>query len=195
MSARGKQEMRTSCARRTRRILLAVALAVSGIVVVQDQARADTMQIHGVNWADQRDNFVNGVLYVSGLSSADTYASAAVVADRVVGQLYSITGANTVRMPINEPTVATYWNIYTGAIDQALTKGKVILAYWAYGSGRPASVAAYYGSRHLLAGQGIFAVEACALVEPACSGLVAAAPVAPVGVVAGWFGLVQCGGE
>lgn len=135
--------MRTSCARRTCRILLAAALALAGTLVVHDPARADTMQFHGVNWADQRDNFVNGVLYVSGLSSADTYASAAVVADRVVGQLYSITGANSVRMPINEPTVATYWNTYTGAIDQALTKGKVILAYWAYGSGRPASVAAY----------------------------------------------------
>jgi hypothetical protein len=122
--------MRPSYARRTRRILLAAALALGGTVVVDDPAQAGTAQIHGVNWADQRDNFVNGVLYVSGLGSADTYASASVVADRVVGQLYSITGANSVRMPINEPTVATYWNTYTGAIDQALTKGKVILAYW-----------------------------------------------------------------
>ena len=53
------------------------------------------------------------------------------MADRVVGQLYSITGANTVRMPINEPTVSSYWGTYTGAIDTALTKGNVILAYWA----------------------------------------------------------------
>jgi hypothetical protein len=135
--------MRTSSVGRTGRILLAAALAVAGAVVVQEQARADTMQFHGVNWADQRDNFVNGVLYVSGLGPADTYASAAVVADRVVGQLYSITGANTVRMPINEPTVATYWNTYSGAIDQALNRGKVILAYWAYSGGRPGTVAAY----------------------------------------------------
>ncbi|MFI5897589.1 RICIN domain-containing protein [Actinoplanes sp. NPDC051513] len=128
---------------RTGRILLAAVLALAGAVVAQQPARADTMQFRGVNWADQRDNFVNGVLYVSGLGSADTYASAAVVADRVVGQLYAITGANTVRMPINEPTVANYWNTYTGAIDQALTKGKVILAYWAYSGGRPSTVAAY----------------------------------------------------
>jgi len=128
---------------RAGRILVAAALALAGTVVVQEPAHADTMQFHGVNWADQRDNFVNGVLYVSGLGAADTYASAAVVADRVVGQLYSITGANTVRMPINEPTVATYWNTYTGAIDQALTRGKVILAYWAYSGGRPGAVAAY----------------------------------------------------
>ena len=90
-----------------------------------------------MNWADQRDNFVNGVLYVSGLGASDTYSSAATVADRVVGQMDSITGANTVRMPINEPTVANYWGTYTGAIDTALTKGKVILAYWAYSGGKP----------------------------------------------------------
>src|SRR3954454_2104150 len=135
--------MRASTSGRTLRILLAPLLALAGTAVVQDQAYADTSQFHVVNWADQRDNFVDGVLYVSGLSSADTYASAAVVAHRVVGQLYSITGANTARMPINEPTVATYWNTYTGAIDQALSRGRVILAYWAYASGRPSTVAAY----------------------------------------------------
>ncbi|MFI1996421.1 RICIN domain-containing protein [Actinoplanes sp. NPDC020271] len=126
-----------------RRILLAALLGLAGTVAVQEPARADTMQFHGVNWADQRDNFVNGVLYVSGLGSGDTYASASVVADRVVGQLYAITGADTVRMPINEPTVASYWNTYTGAVDQALGKGKVILAYWAAANGRPADAGAY----------------------------------------------------
>ena len=97
-----------------------------------------TAQLRGVNWADQRDNFVNGVLYPSGLGSADTYSSAATVASQVVGQLFSITGANTVRMPVNEPTVATFWGSYTGAIDAALAKGNVILTYWAY-TGRQAA--------------------------------------------------------
>ena len=132
---------RARASSRTGRILLAAALAVTGTVLVQEPAHAGTSQFRGVNWADQRDNFVDGVLYVSGLGSADTYASAATVGDRVVGQLYSITGANTVRMPINEPTVAGYWGTYTGAIDQALTKGKVILAYWAVSGGRPRDVA------------------------------------------------------
>ena len=103
-----------------------------------------TSDFRGVNWADQRDNFVNGVLYPSGLSSSDSYSSAATVADRVVGQMYSITGANTVRMPINEPTVSQGWGTYTGAIDKALTKGKVILAYWAYNHSRPVSTSAFY---------------------------------------------------
>ena len=55
--------------------------------------------------------------------------------------------------------------------------------------------AAKYGSRHLLVGQGILSVESGALVVPACSGLVAASPVAPVGVVVGGFRLVPGGGE
>ena len=130
------------------RMLLVCVLALTGMLAV-DQPRAhaattSTSGFKGVNWADQRDNFVNGVLYPSGLSSTDTYSSAAAVANQVVGRLDSITGANTVRMPINEPTVSGYWSTYTGAIDTALTKGKVILAYWAYANGMPADTNAFH---------------------------------------------------
>jgi hypothetical protein len=129
-------------------MLTVCLLTAAGMLALgQPAARAattSTSQFKGVNWADQRDNFVDGVLYPSGLGSSDTYSSAAVVANRVVGQLDSITGANTVRMPLNEPTVAGYWSTYTGAIDTALTKGKVILAYWAYANGMPAGSAAFY---------------------------------------------------
>lgn len=126
------------------RLLAVLALAAGTLAAGQGRAHASTSQFRGVNWADQRDNFVNGVLYVSGLGSSDTYSSAATVADRVVGQMYSITGANTVRMPINEPTVAGYWGTYTGAIDTALSKGRVILAYWAYTGGKPTSTTGFY---------------------------------------------------
>jgi hypothetical protein len=119
------------------------ALALGILTAGPHQAQAATSQFRGVNWADQRDNFVNGVLYPSGLSASDTYSSASVVAGQVIGQMYSITGANTVRMPINEPTVASYWNTYTGAIDTALTKGNVILSYWAYSGGKPASTSGF----------------------------------------------------
>jgi hypothetical protein len=97
-----------------------------------------------VNWADQRDNFVNGVIYVSGLSSSDTYASASVVADRVISQFMSTLGSNTVRMPINEATVSSYWGTYTGALDKALSKGKVIIAYWAPSGGKPANMTSFW---------------------------------------------------
>jgi ricin-type beta-trefoil lectin protein/cellulase (glycosyl hydrolase family 5) len=130
---------------RASRLVLAFTVAAAGLVAVPGPAvHASTSQFRGVNWADQRDNFVDGVLYVSGLSSSDTYSSASTVASQVVGQLYSTTGANTVRMPINEPTVSSYWSTYTGAIDTALSKGKVILAYWAYSGGEPASTSAFY---------------------------------------------------
>jgi hypothetical protein len=125
------------------RLLMSLLLATGLVIVTQATAQASTSQFRGVNWADQRDNFVNGVLYPSGLSASDTYSSAAVVADRVVGQLYSLTGANTVRIPINEPTVTNYWGTYTGAIDTALGKGKVIFAYWAHTGGRPQNQAAF----------------------------------------------------
>jgi len=128
----------------TLKLLTACALAAAALVTVDEHhAAASTSQFKGVNWADQRDNFVNGVLYPSGLSSSDTYASAGTVASQVVGQLDSITGANTVRMPINEPTVSTFWGTYTGAIDAALAKGNVILAYWAVSNGKPASTSAF----------------------------------------------------
>src|SRR3954463_14345647 len=119
------------------RVVAVVVLAAGTLVGGQHQALASTNQFRCVNWADQRDNFVNGVLYVSGLSASDTYSSAAVVADQVVGQLYSLTGAHTARIPINEPTVANYWDTYTGAIDTALTKGNVIFGYWAYNRSKP----------------------------------------------------------
>ncbi len=133
------------------KLLTAVALATGMLTIATNHVRAaaapsaptSTSQLRGVNWADQRDNFVNGVLYVSGLGASDTYSSAATVANQVIGQMYSITGANTVRMPINEPTVSNYWGTYTGAIDTALSKGNVILAYWAYSGGKPASMTAF----------------------------------------------------
>ncbi len=125
-------------------LVLAMAVSLGVLNLGVKQAQAATSGIRGVNWADQRDNFVNGVLYPSGLSSSDNYSSASTVADRVVGQLFSLTGANTVRMPINEPTVADNWSAYTGAIDEALTKGNVILAYWAVSGGKPASTSAFY---------------------------------------------------
>ncbi|QQS04502.1 MAG: carbohydrate-binding protein [Fibrobacterota bacterium] len=98
-------------------------------------ASGATNQFRGVNWADERDNFQSGVVYISGLSSTDTYASASVVADKIVGQFMSKLGSNSVRMPINEATAKSYWGTYTGAIDMALTKGRVVLCYWGKASG------------------------------------------------------------
>ena len=88
--------------------------------------------IAGVNWADVRDNFVDGWIIPTGLSTADTYSSAQATADKVVSGFQTNMGANTIRFGINPSTVLeSWWGTYTGAIDQSLNKGsKVILACW-----------------------------------------------------------------
>ncbi len=105
-------------------------LLLIAVLLAAPYARATTSQFRGVNWADSRDNFQSGVLYVSGLSSSDTYASASATGTSVMTQFVSKLGANAVRMPINEATVSTYWATYTGAIDAVLSKGIVVLCYW-----------------------------------------------------------------
>ena len=53
--------------------------------------------------------------------------------------------ADSIRIPINEPTVSgTWWAAYKGVIDTAVGKGmKVVIAYWAYQNGRPADDVAF----------------------------------------------------
>ena len=97
---------------------------------------AVTSQFRGVNWADKRDNFVSDVLVLSGMSLSDNYQSASVVADRVIGQFQELFGTNSVRIPVNEPTVSKFWDTYTGVIDMALSKGRVVMGYW--GPAQPA---------------------------------------------------------
>ena len=101
---------------------------------------------HCVNWADPRDNFVNGNLELSGLSAAsDTYATVQAKADQILAEFQTKLRANSIRIPINEPTVSgAWWGAYKGAIDAALAKGmKVVIAYWAYQNGKPNDAAAF----------------------------------------------------
>jgi endoglucanase len=101
---------------------------------------------HGVNWADTRDNFVNGLLQLSGLdTTADTYATVQAKTTQIVSQCRTKLGANTIRIPINEPTVAgAWWNAYKAVIDTATAQGvKVMIAYWAYRNGKPDDEAAF----------------------------------------------------
>lgn len=104
---------------------------------------------HCFNWADQRDNFVDGTLLLSGTLSTDTTAAA--ITPKATNVLTAFTDqlkANSVRMPINEPTVnGSYWTAYKAAIDVAVSKGmKVILGFWAKDKnvGRPADTNVWY---------------------------------------------------
>ena len=88
--------------------------------------------LKGVNWACDGDNFSDGILVLSGLASTDSYATVSEKADAVISGLQTNTGANTLRLPVNYPTVSqAWWDSYTGVIDKALSKGmNVILACW-----------------------------------------------------------------
>jgi hypothetical protein len=60
------------------------------------------------------------------------YAKVYSIAGNYIKGFESNLGANTVRLPINEPSVSqSWWGRYRGAIDAALhDKMKVILSYW-----------------------------------------------------------------
>ena len=105
----------------------------------QSNARVGAAGISGINWADGRDNFVDSWVIPSGLTSSDTYSSASAKANAIISGFQNrMTGINTVRLPINPPSVAErWWGIYTGAIDMTLNKGmKVILGCWEANSSR-----------------------------------------------------------
>lgn len=112
---------------KVRRIACGVLAAM---VISAVNSFAVTSQFRGVNWADKRDNFVSDVLVLSGLSLSDNYQSASVVAERVIGQFQELLGTNSVRMPVNEPTILTAFEMYSGALDVALEHGCLVMGYW-----------------------------------------------------------------
>ncbi|MFC4117739.1 RICIN domain-containing protein [Nonomuraea zeae] len=119
-------------------LALAAGTVVWAVAAVTTTAQAATNGFRGVNWADERDNFVDDTLVLGGLSTSDSYATTQAKADRILSSFQANLGANTVRLPVNHPTVSgAYWNSYTGAIDMATAKGmKVILSYWEADSSR-----------------------------------------------------------
>lgn len=95
--------------------------------------------IAGVNWADGRDNFVDGWVIPSGLTASDNYATVSAKANSILtGFQTNMPGVNTVRLPINPPSVLeSWWNAYYGTIDAAVGKNmNVILACWESASSR-----------------------------------------------------------
>jgi Cellulase (glycosyl hydrolase family 5) len=116
------------------RLLLAAAMtATSLLAVTQAQpASAATNQFKGVNWADARDNYNSGWVIPTGLAAGDSYSQVHSIADSYIKAFESNLGANTVRLPINPPSVnSSWWGAYRGAIDAALSDGmKVIISAW-----------------------------------------------------------------
>jgi endoglucanase len=121
------------------------AQADGGAMVVDGGTGASSF--HMVNWAVNGDNFQNGPLLPSGItSSSDTYAGVQAKASLVLDAFITLLKANSVRVPINEPTATgSWWNSYKAVIDTAVAKNmKVVVGYWAYHNGKPDSVANFY---------------------------------------------------
>ncbi|MFI5137921.1 MAG: RICIN domain-containing protein [Sphingobacteriales bacterium] len=102
----------------------------STIVGTLPHVPADSLR--GVNWACDGDNFSDGILVLSGLTSSDSYSTVTSKANDILSGIQANTGANTIRIPVNYTTVATsWWGSYTGVIDAAVGKNmNVILGCW-----------------------------------------------------------------
>lgn len=113
---------------------LTAATLVAGPLSPGANAATNTSQFKGVNWADPRDNFVNGPVVPSGLSTSDSYATTYAKATAIVKGFKTNLGANTIRLGMNDKTTSSaWWNSYIGAIDAALDQGmNVMIAPWAY---------------------------------------------------------------
>jgi endoglucanase len=121
------------------------AQGTTGAMVVDGGTGASSF--HMVNWAVNGDNFQNGPLLLSGItSSSDTYAGVQAKSNLVLNAFITLLKANSVRVPINEPTATgAWWNSYKAVIDTAVAKNmKVVVGYWAYHNGKPDSVSNFY---------------------------------------------------
>lgn len=109
--------------------------------LILDTVTTSTVNFRGLNWADPRDNFVNDWLVLTGLNSKDDYTTTLIKSDSILSA-FSLTGANTIRLPINPPTVLQNWWIpYSAAIDKATANGmKVIVACWEAASSKDGKV-------------------------------------------------------
>lgn len=120
-------------------VLLTLAACSNNSIVDDSQVNLETeptveaASISGVNWADARDNFVSGWVIPSGLSAGDSYATVTAKTESVLNEFSSkLKGVNTIRIPINPPSVLdSWWANYKGVIDRATAKNfKVIIACW-----------------------------------------------------------------
>jgi hypothetical protein len=123
-------------------LLLTAAATALAIAIVTVPARAATNDFRGFNWADQRDNFVDGVLVLGGLSTSDSYATTVAKATSLLNSATTNLNTNTVRIPVNFATISgSYWSSYRGIIDAAGQVGyKIILSYWEAASDRDGTV-------------------------------------------------------
>lgn len=98
-------------------------------------------RFRGVNWARDGDNFTTGDLLQAGLDPTDSYAAAYLKAAQILSSLKSTLNINSVRLGLNEATVAGSWWTEYGAVVQAATNlhMNVILGFWSPSNSSPGS--------------------------------------------------------
>jgi endoglucanase len=94
-----------------------------------------TWWMRGGNWADGRDNYVDGWIIPSGLTASSSASQAASKAHQIATDINGITDGNgrIVRMGINPQTVSdpTWWPVFCAAVDKLNSDGvDVILGNW-----------------------------------------------------------------
>lgn len=105
-------------------------LAAAVTLLASQPAHADTSWISGGNWADNGDNFQDGVIYPAGITSATTTTQAAAVADSIASEDISV-GINFVRIGINPATISGNWSVVKAYINELIADGlRVDLACW-----------------------------------------------------------------
>ncbi|WP_051807370.1 cellulase family glycosylhydrolase [Actinoplanes subtropicus] len=116
------------------RPLAGLIIAAGALFVVghMSAASAATNQIKGVNWADTRDNYNTGWVIPDGLAADMSYSRVYSIANADVQAFKNNLGANTVRLPINPPSVSeSWWDSYKATIDASLDNGmNVIICAW-----------------------------------------------------------------
>lgn len=108
-------------------------LTVAAVIIPLQQAESsDTWWMHGGNWSDERDNFVDGTLVPSGLSSTSKGGHYRTTSKRLSGFGDDI-GMNLIRIAVNPATISDssrFWR-YRELIKTLKNEGFVILlSYW-----------------------------------------------------------------
>jgi hypothetical protein len=89
--------------------------------------------LNGINWADERDNFVDHFIVPSGLDSTDTFAACYTKAHFYIRQFSQLMGVNSLRLGVNAPTIldGDYYARWQAILAAAKKENmNIILACW-----------------------------------------------------------------
>jgi hypothetical protein len=106
-------------------------LSVFAAMELVDGAYANTMYLHGMNWACAANNY-GALPWPDGIIGNENHAQAFAVG-RAAGNWALSQGGNILRLPVEPPmtAVSANWSLYTNVINGVVATGcKVILCYW-----------------------------------------------------------------